>query len=83
MDFATFKRKAKAGFGIDFSNESVKTRGSKHMKLREASFAGKIVICELHSKLTRQINRIHFHPPIDSVEKGKMLIGIFVDHLKT
>jgi hypothetical protein len=77
-------RVAKSQFGIDFSNESPKTRSSKaKMKQRNACFFGNEVTCEMHTKLTSTVNRIHFHPPVEKVGKRKVLIGIFVDHLDT
>lgn len=83
-DFPKFMQTAKSKCSIDFSNESSKTRNSpKKMRLREAHFSGEVVTCELHSKITRTTNRIHFHPSIDGKFGGKLLVGIFVDHLET
>ena len=77
-------RIAKSQFGIDFSNESPNTRSSKSkMKQRNANFSGNEVTCEMHTKLSSTINRIHFHPPIEKLGKGRVLIGLFVDHLDT
>lgn len=88
MYFPCFKRRAKSEYGIDFSNESHNTRKSaKKMKLREAIFshkqASEPVICEIHTKISPTINRIHLHPPITEISGDKVLIGIFVDHLNT
>lgn len=83
-DFPCIKRKAKSGYEIDFSNESVSTRSSKRkMKKRTASFSMNEVVCELHTKISYNKNRIHFHPPIEKIGGEKILIGIFVDHLET
>ena len=84
MDFPLFARKAKSEHGVDFSNESSKTRKStKKMKQREATFSQKPVTCEIHTKLSPTINRIHIHPPKADIGGEKILIGIFVDHLNT
>jgi hypothetical protein len=87
MDFFSFMRKAKSEHGIDFSNESVKTRKShRKMKKREAmfsQFSQKPVICEIHTKISPTTNRIHIHPPKVEIDSEKILIGIFVDHLET
>jgi len=83
-DFPCIKRKAKSGYEIDFSNESVSTRSSKSkMKKRTARFSMNEVVCELHTKISYDKNRIHFHPPIGKIGGDKILIGIFVDHLET
>lgn len=83
-DFVCIKRKAKSIYDIDFSNESVKTRNSKSkMKKRTATFSNGEVVCELHTKICHNKNRIHFHPPIPNIGGDKILIGIFVDHLET
>lgn len=83
-DFNCIKSKAKSGYEVDFSNESVKTRGSKKkMKTRAAIFSNVEVICELHTKIRYNKNRIHFHPPVRAIGGKKVLIGIFVDHLET
>lgn len=84
MDFPSVMARARSGCHIDLSNESSKTRRSKSkMKKRVAHFSGKPVVCELHTKVRPNINRIHFHPPISDIALKKMLIGIFVDHLET
>jgi hypothetical protein len=82
-DFHQLIQIAKSGYGIDFSNESTKTRASpKKMKERDVEFGGKTVRCELHSKISPTQNRIHFPPPNQDFE-SKVLIGIFVNHLTT
>lgn len=76
--------RAKAIHDIDFSRESTKTRGSKDlMKKRVAKFSDKEVMCELHTKLRPDVNRIHFALPDDAIASGKVLIGMIVDHLPT
>lgn len=64
------------------SRESVKTRkNADAIRLREVEFNGGRVMCEWHTKLNPQIDRIHF--AFGSEFKDKILIGIFVDHLPT
>jgi hypothetical protein len=83
-DFPCVKEKAKSGYKIDFSNESVGTRSSKSkMKKRAARFSMNEVVCELHTKISYNKNRIHFHSPIREISEHRILIGIFVDHLVT
>lgn len=70
-------------YGLDLSPESPKTRASKkRMSERTVSFHGNIYQCEWHAKLTRGGNRIHFSLPQPDLG-GRILIGIFVDHLET
>ncbi|MFD0201267.1 hypothetical protein ACFVG9_10905 [Saccharothrix carnea] len=67
--------------GIDMSRESVKTRASpKHMAMRDVDHDGVRFRCEWHAKLERHRNRIHFSLP-DQALGGRMLIGMFIDHL--
>lgn len=82
-DFVCFQRKAKS-CGINLSNEGDNTRKStRKMKQRIANFSGNDVVCELHTKLSYSKNRIHFHPPIEAIGGGSVLVGIFVGHLET
>ena len=81
-DFVCFQRTAKSS-GINLSNEGDNTRKStRKMKQRVASFPKGDVVCELHTKLSYDKNRIHFHPPIKAIGGENVLIGIFVDHLE-
>lgn len=67
---------------ISFSEESGRTRGKeKLMKHRRVSFGPVEVECTLHTKISPQIDRIHFHPPDSRIDPEKVLVGIFVDHL--
>ncbi|MEU7824508.1 hypothetical protein [Catellatospora sp. NPDC049133] len=69
--------------GVDLSPESSKTRSSsKLMALRTVQFEGEAVSVEWHAKLEPHRNRIHFSLPMGHRE-GRILIGIFVDHLPT
>jgi hypothetical protein len=71
-----------AHLGIAVSIEG-STRSSEHlMAMRDAIFEGRVYRCEWHSKLEPHRNRIHFHPGDDSTS-GKIVIGIFVEHLPT
>ena len=82
MNFVCMHRKAKS-FGIDLSIEGDITRKSQSkMAQRIAQFSNKNVKCELHTKLRWDKNRIHFHPPIETIGGKRVLIGIFVDHLE-
>jgi hypothetical protein len=68
---------------VDLSPESPKTRGSAIlMRLREKEYGGHRFSCEWHAKLDAHRNRIHFAVPTAEIG-GKILIGIFVDHLAT
>lgn len=62
------------------SRESVKThKNVGAMRLREVEFNGIRVICEWHTKLKPNVDRIHF--AFGDEFGDKILIGIFVDHL--
>lgn len=68
---------------VDLSPESPSTRGSQAlMRQRERVYAGVSYICEWHAKLERHRNRIHFSRPATQLD-GKILIGIFAEHLDT
>lgn len=64
------------------SAESVKThKNLKAMRLREVDFNDSKVICEWHTKIRPEVDRIHF---AFGAEFGdKILICAFVDHLPT
>jgi len=67
---------------IPFSEESGKTRGKeKLLKHRRVSFGQVVIECTLHTKISPQIDRIHFHSPDDRIHPEKVLVGILVDHL--
>jgi hypothetical protein len=51
------------------------------MRQRDVNHEGQVIRCEWHSKLEPHRNRIHF--AFDDTLGGKILIGIFVDHLDT
>lgn len=68
---------------IELSPESPQTRtSSKLMRQRERTFDDRIFICEWHAKVEPHRNRIHFSAPDQRLD-GKVLIGIFIDHLPT
>ncbi|MGW2849900.1 hypothetical protein ACWC5G_34865, partial [Streptomyces sp. NPDC001274] len=52
------------------------------MKQREIEHDGETYRCEWHGKKERHRNRVHFSLPDQRLE-GRVLIGIFVDHLDT
>lgn len=69
---------------ISLSDESPNTKANRRaMRQREVRIAEKIVCCTLHTKLTPTKGRIHFHPPIENLSSGRVIIGIFADHLDT
>ncbi|WP_189151826.1 hypothetical protein [Streptomyces lacrimifluminis] len=70
-------------FGLDLSPESPNTRSkSGAMKQRDVKHDGEIYRCEWHGKKERHRNRVHFSLPDPRLD-GRILIGIFVDHLDT
>lgn len=70
-------------FGLDLSPESPNTRSKPGiMKQRDVDHDGETYRCEWHGKKERHRNRVHFSLP-DSRLGGRILIGIFVDHLDT
>jgi len=71
-----------ANIGIDVSIEGNTRSSERLMAMRDVIFEGRKYRCEWHSKLEPHRNRIHFYPG-DSTMDGKILIGIFVDHLPT
>ncbi|CAM5682209.1 hypothetical protein SCALM49S_07336 [Streptomyces californicus] len=52
------------------------------MKQREVVHGGEKYLCEWHAKKDRHRNRVHFSLPEQRLD-GRVLIGIFVDHLDT
>jgi hypothetical protein len=68
---------------VDLSLESTKTRASERlMRLRDVTYGGRRFRCEWHAKLEPNRNRIHFSEPSEYLA-GRILIGIFDDHLDT
>ncbi|MFI0991695.1 hypothetical protein ACH4TH_04325 [Streptomyces californicus] len=69
--------------GLNLSPESPNTRAkAKIMKQREVVHGGEKYLCEWHAKKDRHRNRVHFSLPEQRLD-GRVLIGIFVDHLDT
>ena len=82
---------------IDATEESVKTRhNAKAMRQRDVSAthllvagrevplpSGKPVRCEWHTKIEPTQNRIHFHPGEEQVAGGRLVVGLFHEHLET
>lgn len=70
-------------FKLDLSPESPKTRANpKIMRQREVEHEREKYLCEWHAKQHPARNRIHFSVP-DQRLGGRILVGIFVDHLDT
>lgn len=71
-------------WNIDMSLESPNTKNNrKAMKEREVIINNELVVCEWHTKLTPTYDRIHFHPGKMNIADGKIIIGIFAEHLST
>jgi len=69
---------------IPFSEETGNTRKKeKLVKYRRVAFGETRVECTLHTKISRQSDRIHFHAPDNKVAPGKVIIGVFAEHLPT
>lgn len=70
-------------FGLNLSPESPKTRNNpKVIKQRDVEHEGVTYRCEWHAKKEGHRNRVHFSVPEPRLG-GRILIGIFVDHLDT
>ncbi|MFK0119499.1 hypothetical protein [Streptomyces sp. NPDC090994] len=70
-------------FGLDLSPESPNTRAKPSvMRQRDVDHEGETYRCEWHGKKERHRNRVHFSLP-DTRLGGRVLIGIFADHLDT
>ncbi|MCI0384148.1 hypothetical protein [Streptomyces sp. CNQ085] len=70
-------------FGLNLSPESPNTRSKPGiMKQRDVDHKGETYRCEWHGKKERYRNRVHFSLPEPRLG-GRILIGIFVDHLDT
>lgn len=70
-------------YGVDLSRESPKTHSNETaMRQRDIIHDGSRYRCEWHAKIERHRNRIHFTLPADGPD-GRILIGIFTDHLDT
>lgn len=68
--------------GVPMSIEGGTRSSPKLMKQRDAVFRGRAYRCEIHTKIEPHRNRIHFHPG-DDYSGGRLVVGIFVDHLDT
>lgn len=70
-------------WGLDVSPESPNTRSKpKAMAQRNVVYNGETYSCEWHAKIERHRNRVHFSLPREELG-GRILIGIFADHLDT
>lgn len=64
--------------GIDASGESPLTRADGvAMRQREVNVAGRVVVCDWHTKIRRHIDRIYFN----ATSSDRVVVGIFHDHL--
>lgn len=69
--------------GLNLSPESPSTRSKpKIMKQRDVRHGDEDYRCEWHAKKERHRNRVHFSLP-DQRLGGRILVGVFVDHLPT
>jgi hypothetical protein len=69
---------------IDLSDESPLTKANKSaIKKRDISIGTRTIRCTLHTKISPQRDRIHFHPPVKDIGAGRIIIGIFHEHLRT
>jgi hypothetical protein len=69
--------------GLELSRESQNTRRKPEiMKQRDVEHEGETFRCEWHAKQHPARNRLHFSIPEPRLG-GRVLIGIFVDHLET
>ncbi len=65
--------------GINCSPDSPQThKNKKAMAERTVTLGESVIACEWHTKLEPHRNRIHF-----SVDSGRVVVGIFTDHLTT
>ncbi len=76
--------------GIDLSPESPKTHGNtKAMSERNIIVDESPILCEWHTKLTPTEGRVHFNLNLNEPEKisetvkGRVIIGIYAEHLTT
>lgn len=81
--------------GVDASPESPKTRANRSaMRERDVNVnsvvvggrdlkVGRVVRCEWHTKIKPTTDRIHFSPGEKDVAEGRLIVGMFKDHLST
>jgi hypothetical protein len=89
-DFQALIVSASAQYNVELSPESPKThKNKKAMKKRTIIINGHEVVCELHTKITKTEGRIHFHigthlpPEVKQKTQGKIIVGLFANHLPT
>jgi hypothetical protein len=69
---------------VDASPESPNTHKNKAaMEQRRVTIDGWRVLCEWHTKLEPHRDRIYFHPGSSDVANGRLVVGIFHQHLPT
>ncbi|MCK9928064.1 hypothetical protein MXD62_12915 [Frankia sp. Mgl5] len=82
VEFHGNSARISARLGVPVSIEGNTRASKKLMRERDAVYDGQDFRCEWHSKIEPHRNRIHFHPG-DERTQGRLLIGIFVEHLNT
>lgn len=71
-----------ARLGVEVSNEGETRASERLMALRDAVLDGRTYRCEMHTKIERHRNRIHFHRG-DDHSGGRIVVGHFVMHFTT
>jgi hypothetical protein len=72
-----------AAHGVEISPESPRThRNARAKEQRKVKFSGNEYFCEWHAKREWNVDRIHFTTP-GELPDGRILIGIFAEHLDT
>ena len=70
--------------GLDISNEGNTRSSERLMRLRDVVIDGATYRCEMHTKIERHRNRIHIALAEGDGNAGRrVVVGIFVDHLRT
>ncbi|MGK0270147.1 MAG: hypothetical protein ACI88H_000782 [Cocleimonas sp.] len=89
-DYQSLMTTASAQYNVELSPESPNThKNKKAMKQRTIIINEHEVECELHTKITKTEGRIHFHIgthlPVEVNQKtqGKIIVGLFANHLIT
>jgi hypothetical protein len=67
--------------GVEISPETSETlRNTRCVEARRRRFAGESLVFNWHTKLHRNRNRIHVHPPTEQ-SNGRVIIGVMHEHL--
>jgi hypothetical protein len=74
---------ALGAYGINASGERGTTHKNKAaMKQRTITIDDVSVVCEWHTKIRPKFDRIYFHPGNSKVAGGRLIVGIFHEHLE-